>query len=502
MTPLFTDTYRSSTGPSRGATVRRENKKVEVPQKVLRCIWDEQLIRTEGLFTCGGEAMEILFPGHWNFGPGPDFKNAAIKVNGKTLEGDVAIHVYRPSASRSGGDFGNVILNVYLWEDKTAPPAAKSEGPPFELELRGRLTRGILELSETIDFDSYPVLTQYAYGRCHKPLARLTAEKLTRLLEAAGDARVQVKMERFLDRVLAAGYEQAFYEGVAEALGYPANKKPFQALARALPLSRLWPLIPAGAGDAEKTLLLEAVLLGTAGLIDFASPGEGPLPVEDQKYFGKIRALWKGVQGRVPESPLTRKDWKFSGMRPANFPYRRIAALATLLVRHQEAGLFGAFTGALEAATAEPGNQGFSTKTANRLSDFFCTEGAGYFTEHYTPGGRKLAKPQKLVGPARSREVVVNIAVPIGLIFARASHSQSLEAALNWLLSSGKRTSDNQLMRFMRHYIFADNAQMLKVIQSDKHTQGLIQVYQDHCTQNENNCLGCTFPDVINGKFS
>ncbi len=48
-------------------------------------------------------------------------------------------------------------------------------------------------------------------------------------MDAAGDARVQVKMDRFLDRVLAVGYEQAFYEGTAEALGYPANKKPFKA---------------------------------------------------------------------------------------------------------------------------------------------------------------------------------------------------------------------------------------------------------------------------------
>ena len=77
-----------------------------------------------------------------------------------------------------------------------------------------------------------------------------------------------------------------------------------------------------------------------------------------------------------------------------------------------------------------------------------------------------------------------------------------MEATLNWLLKSGKRTSDNRLMRFMKHYIFGNNEKMLKVLASDKQTQGLMQVYQDFCTQNENNCLSCRFPDVVNRNFA
>jgi len=32
--------------------------------------------------------------------------------------------------------------------------------------------------------------------------------------------------------------------------------------------------------------------------------------------------------------------------------------------------------------------------------------------------------------------------------------------------------------------------------------QGLMQVYQDFCTQNQNNCLHCPFPDVVKKYFS
>jgi hypothetical protein len=47
---------------------------------------------------------------------------------------------------------------------------------------------------------------------------------LTQLLNAAGEARVLRKLERFHDSIIIEGYEQIFYRGVAEALGYPNNK--------------------------------------------------------------------------------------------------------------------------------------------------------------------------------------------------------------------------------------------------------------------------------------
>ncbi|MEC7641442.1 MAG: DUF2851 family protein [Nitrospinota bacterium] len=34
--------------------------------------------------TINGETLEVVFPGYWDFGGGPDFINAVIKVNGKT----------------------------------------------------------------------------------------------------------------------------------------------------------------------------------------------------------------------------------------------------------------------------------------------------------------------------------------------------------------------------------------------------------------------------------
>ena len=45
-----------------------------------------------------------------------------------------------------------------------------------------------------------------------------------------------------------------------------------------------------------------------------------------------------------------------------------------------------------------------------------------------------------------------------------------------------KGASDNKLIRFMKHYIFGEQKEMLRLLSSEKQVQGLMQVYQDFCT--------------------
>ena len=65
-----------------------------------------------------------------------------------------------------------------------------------------------------------------------------------------------------------------------------------------------------------------------------------------------------------------------------------------------------------------------------------------------------------------------------------------------------KGASDNKLIRFIKHYIFGDEKEMLRLLTSEKQVQGLTQVYQDFCTQSENNSLHYPFPNVIGKYFS
>ena len=161
MQTLFTDSYAKFTHWVSRIEVKKEadeqKAKIRVPEKTVRCIWNDQLFKTDSLCTIDGRELEIIFRGYWNFGPGPDFKDAVIKINGKTLEGDVEVHTHSSDRERQGQsidpEYGNVILNVFLWNSESN---ARSGDGISQLELKQYLTRGILDLNAELDFDSFP----------------------------------------------------------------------------------------------------------------------------------------------------------------------------------------------------------------------------------------------------------------------------------------------------------------------------------------------------------
>ena len=79
------------------------------------------LVRVEVL-DADGRAVRVCNPGRLNGGPGPDFRDAIIEIDGAELRGDVELHV-RASAFRSHGHhldraYNNLALHVvYLADD-------------------------------------------------------------------------------------------------------------------------------------------------------------------------------------------------------------------------------------------------------------------------------------------------------------------------------------------------------------------------------------------------
>ncbi len=510
---VFTDLYLKFTQLYTRTQVEEEEEE-RIPEKVIRCVWNDQLLKTDELKTTGGQPLEVVFPGYWNFGSGPDFKSAAIRVDGNLLEGDVELHIYgcdwKAHGHTNNNEYDNVILHVFMWKGRgrkpiqvKATPATKNLSRPhiFELELKDYLKQGILQLNEQLDFDSYPLLNQFNYGLCHRPLARLPQEKFAELLKSAGDARVQTKMDRFHDRVITKGYEQTFYEGVAEAMGYPSNKQPFRTLAENVTLADIKNLLPGKSSYEDKVKNIQALLFGVSGLLDLADPPK-PKSAKDRAYFAGLEKIWKKHRKKFVDRVMERKDWKFGKMRPANFPYRRAAALSHLIARHWDTGLFADTLECLKSTVPTALEKGYTGATRNKIMNFFCLEADDYWAWHYTPDGKKLSKNQQLIGQDRSREIVINILMPIGLIFARASKAAPLEKALGLLFQAKSRTADNKWIRFMSHYILGDKERLLKELNCDQKTQGLMQVYQDYCTRNQNNCLQCKFPGIIERYFA
>jgi len=377
----FTDLYSKFTQLYTRTQVEEETEE-RIPEKVIRCVWNDQLIETETLKTTDGRPLEIIFPGYWNFGSGPDFKSAAIRVDGTLHEGDVELHVYgcdwKSHGHSDNHEYDDVILHVFMWKSRSRKPIQK-ESPSkttnlsrphiYELELKNSLKQGILQLNEQLDFDSYPLLNQFNTGLCHRPLDQLSQKKFTELLKVAGDARIQTKMDRFHDRIITKGYEQTFYEGVAEAMGYPSNKQPFRTLAEKVPLEEIRQLVPEKSSYEYKVKLIQALMFGVSRLIDFADLPKCSSP-KDRAYFLELQKIWSRHQKKFADRLMGRKEWKFGKMRPTNFPYRRIAALSHLIARHWESGLFAATLENIKSTLPTVMKKGYTGANRNKIMNF------------------------------------------------------------------------------------------------------------------------------------
>ena len=88
-----------------------------IGERAIQRLWASGEVRGPMAATSGA-TIEIVHPGDWNRGAGPDFLGAKILVDGKRLRGDIEIHLRCADWNAHGHDrdphFGGVILHAVL----------------------------------------------------------------------------------------------------------------------------------------------------------------------------------------------------------------------------------------------------------------------------------------------------------------------------------------------------------------------------------------------------
>jgi len=110
----------------------------------LQWIWENLLFDFSRLETTGGKQIQILDPGKLNTSDGPDFKRAAIGIDGLTWHGDVEIHTqgehWNSHGHHNDPNFNAVILHVVT--DYQAKPVSTQNGStPITLNLLPYLSK-------------------------------------------------------------------------------------------------------------------------------------------------------------------------------------------------------------------------------------------------------------------------------------------------------------------------------------------------------------------------
>ena len=433
-----------------------------------QALWFEQLYQPQ-LETDDGRSVEIIQPGFWNHGGGPDFTRAVVRFRkgGKTDDevtiGNVEVHL-RPGDWNAHGHhadaaYDETILHV-VWESKGKAffPATTSFRRVPQVVLGAQLVAPWAELQPLCAALLQRPLPGAVPGRCSPELARLPAERIVVILRAAGLFRLRQKARRWFWRERLTNPEQALYEALAEALGFHANQIPMRLVAQRLPWSKLRAMEP------EARL---AHLFGLAGFLPNESVTR--LPSESRGWLRNLWEIWWKARGGLDYALLPRSQWKLAGLRPLNRPERRLAALAQLVPRIAE----------LLAALRARDSEHFS-RALLAIRDPF-------WEKHATLTGAPLSTSCRLLGEERVHDILVNVFWPM----VSLENPEAAQTALRGFVTASNGAARIASQRLLTSALPPKRAREALV------QQGLLQIFRDYCQADCSQCRDCTFPELV-----
>ena len=440
-------------------------------ERLLQAIWRHQRIRSDNLKTTDGCPVRVLHPGFLNRAAGPDFRGAIIQFGDALAQsGDVEIDLRRSGWTQhhhaNNPNYRNVLLHV-VWEPGTG-------GDRPTLALAPVLDAPLSHLQHILDLGTSTLLEN---GRCSAPLAALSEDRISVILDQAALVRLGSKASQFESRARQVGWEQSLWEGLFGALGYKSNYWPMRRLGEMVSLLR-------DGATSSSVLELQARLLGVAGMMPNQFSGLRP---SAQSYLRGIWDRWWRDREIYSGQMLPRSLWSFHGLRPANHPQRRLALAAHWLA-------LPSFIPRIESWFLE-------TKTVEELTAqalaTFGVESDEFWSWHWTLRSARMKSPRPLLGAQRVTDLVMNAVLPWFWSRATVGGDESMRALAEARYLSWPMGEDNSVLRHARLRMFG--RKRASAIRTAARQQGLLQIVRDFCDQSNALCEHCEFPALAAG---
>ena len=415
-------------------------------EEFLHYLWKCCLYDEDTLCDNDGNKIIVLHPGEYNRDSGPDFFNSRISIAGTEWAGNVEIHTRSSHFDSHGHNrdnaFNNVILHVVAENDKRIFNARGEELLTVEMKFDAAL------------YDKYLNLVNYPNViACQNDIGKLDIFYIKHWLNSLVVERLMEKSASVLKIYSMTGndWEETFYRVLTRYFGFRVNTEPFEMLANALPFKII-------RKHTDNRFQVESLLFGTAGMLDEGLFREA---LDDQYYKDLIRE-YKVLSSKYSLKPLHGWIWKFSRLRPVNFPTLRISQLSAML----------AVTGGLFSRTLETGD-------VKQLKEMFGVSASDYWDDHYV-FGKKSRRIPKNTGTQATEILLINAVIPVIFAYGQFRDQRDVcEKALNIL--ENIHPEENSLI----------NEWKSSGIDSESafYTQGLIQLRNEYCRKRR--CLDC-----------
>jgi hypothetical protein len=409
-----------------------------------------------------GDEIDIVQFGTWNRESGPDFRDAAIRINGGDpirgcIEIDLLDRSWETHGHATNPTFDETVLHVFV------------ERSDREFFTRTKSNRNVpqLQIDPAILPDAFGANIPLARpGRCQAPLKDLPEERVRNVLAAAAQFRLRQKAARIRHKIDNRGRDDVLFQEVAAALGYKENKLPFTLITQRLSLKLL----------REATSDIESMLFGVAGFLQIAD-----LDVYKKSTREYVRQLWDRWwphRDELNRLILPRKIWRLSSTRPLNHPQRRLAALAIL------------------ARDWPRLQRALGKSSVSAAQNFFQSLDHPFWNFHYTLTSKAAPKKMALIGEARVADILANVLFPFWL-----AHDLDPSGSLGknvWAeyVKLPAQLSNRRLETGATR-LFGDDPRRKQFLKTVVNQQGLLQIYEDFCMQDNSDCAQCPFPEQM-----
>ena len=409
-----------------------------------------------------GDRIHIVQFGVWNRETGPDFRDAAIRINdGEPIHGCIEIDLLDRSWESHGhatnAVFETTVLHVFV---------ERSDRAFFTRTLFNRNVPQVCIDPTTLP-EAFNATVPLAHpGRCQAPLNNLPEERICSVLDAAAQFRLRKKANRIRNKIDLHGRDETLFQEMATALGYKENKLPFTLLTQRLPLQLL----------RENLEDCEALLFGTAGFLEM--PDLDVYKKSARKYVRQLWDRWWPHRDDLHRLILPSKAWHLSGTRPLNHPQRRLAALAVLAREWPR----------LQRAA------GKSSVTA--ANDFFQGVQHPFWNFHYTLTSKVSPKEMALIGESRVTDILANVLFPFWAAHELKAHASPSTQLWTEYAKLPAQLSNRRLETGATR-LFGSDPRRQGFLRTVAHQQGLLQIYEDFCMEDNSDCAQCPFPEQM-----
>lgn len=401
-------------------------------KEIIAFIWRNNLLKRDALRLCNGKGLRVLSPGREKqYGSGI-FANAVVTIDGERLAGSVVI---LPNAKDNPED---VVLRV-----------AEADGD-FR-KLNSPVPTLLLETGREIMETARALRSKTEETPCMGFMGGMSPLFVADLYASLALERLQNKSLRILKwlELYKGDWEEVCYVSIARSLGFGINGDPFEETARRLPLCFL-------RKHADSLFQTEAMLFGCAGLL--GNPDEG-----NDEYTNRLCNEFGFLSKKFSLSPIEGRDkWRFSGVRPSNFPHQRIAFLAKLITRFD--GIFAKITDARDASEIRD------------IFDFYLDE---YWDTHYT-FGRETPPVKKSLGRGGNDIVLINGIAPLLYAYSCRRKSDVYADRAVSLMEKCRPERNHITKKFVSCGMPCDNALA---------SQAMVELHNEYCAARK--CLEC-----------